>query len=122
MASVECEAARLQRIVDCVANHAEPPVDPHGINPDLEAGHGKASLLAIRTLAWTCTRNRSTSRWPSATGSCVTMGASGRRRCTTVVQNSGVDWTVLRCSWFNQNFSEGDFLDMVLSGEVAIYE
>jgi uncharacterized protein YbjT (DUF2867 family) len=33
---------------------------------------------------------------------------------------SGADWTILRCSWFNQNFSEGAFLDQVLSGEIAL--
>ncbi|HWT23871.1 MAG TPA: NAD(P)H-binding protein, partial [Solirubrobacteraceae bacterium] len=33
---------------------------------------------------------------------------------------SGADWTVLRCSWFMQNFSDGDFADMVLAGELAL--
>lgn len=33
---------------------------------------------------------------------------------------SGADWTFLRCAWFNQNFSEGMFLDGILSGEVAL--
>ncbi|ATQ40973.1 NAD(P)H-binding protein [Caulobacter mirabilis] len=33
---------------------------------------------------------------------------------------SGADWTILRASWFSQNFSEADFLDAVLSGEVAL--
>ncbi len=33
---------------------------------------------------------------------------------------SGADWTVLRCSWFNQNFSESSFLEPVLAGEVAL--
>ncbi len=33
---------------------------------------------------------------------------------------SGADWTVVRASWFNQNFDEGQFLDMVLNGEVAL--
>ena len=31
-----------------------------------------------------------------------------------------VDWTVLRCSWFSQNFSEGYLLGPVLDGEVAL--
>jgi len=37
-----------------------------------------------------------------------------------VVQNSGGDWTILRCSWFCQNFSEGHFLEPLLQGEVAL--
>jgi uncharacterized protein YbjT (DUF2867 family) len=36
------------------------------------------------------------------------------------VKASGADWTILRCSWFNQNFSEGAFLEQVRSGEVAL--
>ena len=33
---------------------------------------------------------------------------------------SGADWTVLRSSWFNQNFSEGYLLDPILGGELAL--
>jgi len=33
---------------------------------------------------------------------------------------SGADWTVLRCSWFSQNFSEGFLLEPILGGEVAL--
>ena len=33
---------------------------------------------------------------------------------------SGVAYTVLRASWFNQNFSEGAFLDGILAGELAL--
>lgn len=37
------------------------------------------------------------------------------------VKNSGAEWTILRPSWFAQNFSEGDFLRRsVLSGEVVL--
>jgi uncharacterized protein YbjT (DUF2867 family) len=34
--------------------------------------------------------------------------------------DSGADWTVLRASWFNQNFSEGYLLEPVLAGELAL--
>src|SRR5262249_4482052 len=37
-----------------------------------------------------------------------------------VVQDSGRDWTVLRLSWFSQNFSEGVFFDQICSGDVAL--
>lgn len=33
---------------------------------------------------------------------------------------SGADWTILRCSFFNQNFSESFFLDPIIAGEVAL--
>jgi uncharacterized protein YbjT (DUF2867 family) len=40
--------------------------------------------------------------------------------CEKVVAASGADWTVLRCSWFSQNFSEGHLLDPVRGGEVLL--
>jgi uncharacterized protein YbjT (DUF2867 family) len=33
---------------------------------------------------------------------------------------TGADWTILRASWFCQNFSEGVFLDAIVAGEVAL--
>jgi len=33
---------------------------------------------------------------------------------------SGADWTILRCSWFAQNFSEGFFRDAMLAGELGL--
>lgn len=35
------------------------------------------------------------------------------------VRDSGAEWTIVRASWFCQNFSEGYLLEPVLSGEVA---
>ncbi|WP_040741419.1 NAD(P)H-binding protein [Nocardia tenerifensis] len=35
------------------------------------------------------------------------------------VRESGAEWTVLQAAWFNQNFDEGVFTDMVLEGGVA---
>lgn len=40
--------------------------------------------------------------------------------CERIVQDAGVEWTVIRASWFNQNFSEGEFLGMVLDGAIAL--
>lgn len=37
-----------------------------------------------------------------------------------VIQNSGVDWTILRASWFFQNFSEAHFLEPILQGELVL--
>ncbi|MEB8339178.1 NAD(P)H-binding protein [Streptomyces endophyticus] len=35
------------------------------------------------------------------------------------LRGSGAQWTVLRCAWFQQNFSEGPLADQVRGGELA---
>ncbi len=47
-------------------------------------------------------------------------GEHEAQRAEEVLQHSGADWTIVRCSWFMQNFSEGAFLESILSGEVAL--
>ncbi|MDN5204878.1 NmrA family NAD(P)-binding protein [Fulvivirgaceae bacterium BMA10] len=47
-------------------------------------------------------------------------GEKEAQLCEQVVMNAGVDWTVVRCDWFNQNFSESFFLDPILAGQVAL--
>jgi uncharacterized protein YbjT (DUF2867 family) len=47
-------------------------------------------------------------------------GEPGAQRAEAALQASGVPWTNVRASWFNQNFSEGYLLDGVLAGEVAL--
>lgn len=37
-----------------------------------------------------------------------------------VVQAAGMEWVIVRVSWFNQNFSENYLLDSVLAGEIVI--
>ena len=46
-------------------------------------------------------------------------GEAEARRAEVLVQAAGANWTVLRCSWFSQNFSEGYLLEPVLGGQVA---
>jgi uncharacterized protein YbjT (DUF2867 family) len=41
-------------------------------------------------------------------------------RAENALQATNADWTILRCSFFNQNFSENFFLDPILAGEVAL--
>ena len=41
-------------------------------------------------------------------------------RAETELRDSGADWTIVRCSWFNQNFSEDYLRDSVLAGEVTL--
>jgi len=43
----------------------------------------------------------------------------GARRAERAVERAGVDWTIVRSSVFNQNFSEGFLLEPVLAGELA---
>ena len=47
-------------------------------------------------------------------------GEAEAQAAEAIVRNAGVEWTLLRASWFNQNFSENFLLDAVLSGEVAL--
>ena len=47
-------------------------------------------------------------------------GAEESERAERVLAGSGAEWTVLRCSWFMQNFSEGGFAEMVAAGELAL--
>jgi uncharacterized protein YbjT (DUF2867 family) len=47
-------------------------------------------------------------------------GEPGAQRAEAALQASGVPWTNVRASWFNQNFSEGYLIDGVLAGEVAL--
>lgn len=47
-------------------------------------------------------------------------GEPGAQRAEAALQASGVPWTCVRASWFNQNFSESYILDGVLAGEIAL--
>jgi uncharacterized protein YbjT (DUF2867 family) len=47
-------------------------------------------------------------------------GEEEAQRAERVLQDSGADWTIVRCSWFSQNFSESFFLEPLLAGEVAL--
>ncbi|MEU8803577.1 NAD(P)H-binding protein [Spirillospora sp. NPDC048819] len=47
-------------------------------------------------------------------------GEDEAQECERIVQESGLAWTVVRSSWFAQNFSEDYLLDPVRAGEVAL--
>ncbi|MGW4248514.1 NAD(P)H-binding protein, partial [Nocardia sp. NPDC004722] len=56
-------------------------------------------------------------------GSLVLLSGRGEPEaleCEAIVRDSGLRWTVVRCSWFAQNFSEGAFAEFILAGEVAL--
>lgn len=47
-------------------------------------------------------------------------GEKEAQACERLVADSGLEWCVVRASWFNQNFSEGEFLGMVLDGSITL--
>ena len=47
-------------------------------------------------------------------------GEEEAQACEKIVLESGVDATVVRASWFNQNFSEGAFIEMVIAGQITL--
>ncbi len=47
-------------------------------------------------------------------------GEEEAQRCEQLVLRSGIPATVLRCSWFDQNFSESFLRDPVLGGAIAL--
>ncbi|MEF0940197.1 NmrA family NAD(P)-binding protein [Rhizobium sp. BR 362] len=47
-------------------------------------------------------------------------GEDGAVRSEEKLKAAGVDYTVLRASWFNQNFSEGAFVDGLLQGKLTL--
>lgn len=47
-------------------------------------------------------------------------GETEAQACERIVQGSGLDWTIVRASWFHQNFSEGAFVTMVQQGRITL--
>lgn len=47
-------------------------------------------------------------------------GEEEAQACERIVQETDLEWTVVRASWFMQNFSEGEFTGMVLDGAITL--
>ncbi len=47
-------------------------------------------------------------------------GEEEAQACERIVQRGSMDTTIVRASWFHQNFSEGAFVDMVLAGQLTL--
>jgi len=80
--------------------------------PDLAVPAAPAAIRAFTALASLCGVRR-----------LVLLSGRGEveaQRCERIVQDSELDWTIVRSSWFSQNFSEGDFHDLVVGGELAL--
>ncbi len=108
---------------------AEPPFDweqpatwreaLHGVDaayvayhPDLAAPGAADAIQSLTALA-------------AASGVRRLVLLSGRgepeaQRCEQIVRDSGLEWTLVRASWFAQNFSESYLREAVLAGEVAL--
>ena len=40
--------------------------------------------------------------------------------CENIIKQSGIGWTIVRASWFDQNFSEGLFNQFIMDGNIAL--
>lgn len=76
------------------------PVDPAFVALAVESGARRAVLLS--------------------SGGVEEMGDQRLLAAEETVRQAGVDWTILRPSWFDQNFDEGFFCASVLAGEVLV--
>lgn len=47
-------------------------------------------------------------------------GEKGAQLAEKVLQESGISWNIVRCSWFCQNFSESFMLEGILDGELVL--
>lgn len=80
--------------------------------PDLAMPGATDAIQAFVNLA----RRRGVKRLVLLSG----RGEEEAQACERIVQSSGLEWTVVRASWFNQNFSEGAFIDMVLNDTITL--
>lgn len=80
--------------------------------PDLAMPGAQDAIRAFVGLA----RRRGVKRLVLLSG----RGEDEAQACERIVQDAGLEWTIVRASWFNQNFSEGAFVDMVLDGVIAL--
>ena len=81
-------------------------------SPDLAVPAAPDAITAFTRLA----REKGVRRLVLLSG----RGEEEAQRCERIVQDSGLEWTVVRASWFAQNFSEGAFHELVLAGEVTL--
>ncbi|WP_233532479.1 NmrA family transcriptional regulator [Antrihabitans sp. YC2-6] len=47
-------------------------------------------------------------------------GEEDAEACERIVQGSGLECTIIRATWFAQNFNESYFLEPILAGEIAL--
>ena len=47
-------------------------------------------------------------------------GEPAAQTCENIIKQSGISWTIVRASWFNQNFSEGLFRQFILDRNISL--
>ena len=47
-------------------------------------------------------------------------GEDGAQRAEQILQNSNIEWNIIRASWFMQNFSESFMLEGIQAGELVL--
>jgi uncharacterized protein YbjT (DUF2867 family) len=80
--------------------------------PDLAVPSAAAAIKALTTCAVT-----------AGVKHMVLLSGRGEvnaQRCENIVRDCGVSFTLIRASWFAQNFNDGHLLEPVLSGVVAL--
>ncbi len=80
--------------------------------PDLAFPGAADKIGALAALA----RSMGTQRLVLLSG----RGETHAMHCEDIVRRSGVDYTLVRCAWFAQNFSEGYLRDPVQHGAIAL--
>lgn len=80
--------------------------------PDLAVPGAKEAIQAFVNLA----KEKGVQRLVLLSG----RGEAEAQACEEVIQGSGLEWTIVRASWFHQNFSEGAFDSMVMSGQITL--
>lgn len=80
--------------------------------PDLAVPQAAVDLQAFTALA----KDAGVSKLVLLSG----RGEPEARQCEEIVERSGLAWTVVRASWFSQNFSEGEFVGMVNAGQITL--
>ena len=80
--------------------------------PDLAVPGAKEAIAALTKLA----KEHGVQKLVLLSGK----GEVEAERCEQIVLNAGISATVIRASWFNQNFSESHFLEPIQEGVVAL--
>jgi len=81
-------------------------------HPDLSVAGASDHIRALLTVA----RGQGVERIVLLSG----RGEEEAQRCERIVLSSGIPATIVRCAWFNQNFSESFFRDLLMSGTLAL--
>ncbi|MGQ8364452.1 NAD(P)H-binding protein [Glaciecola sp. 1036] len=80
--------------------------------PDLAMPQAKGDILALCQIA----KQNGVRHITLLSG----RGEKAAQECEQILQDSGLSWTIVRASWFNQNFSEGLFTQFILDRKLSL--